>query len=878
MIIGYLDHFTGGHILGWMGSLVDGAMPFITANGKPCLLKTHQLERDDVAATTGLHANVGFIAEVPHTEHSEIVFELYAVTKSGKKLIDQKTFTGAAINPKRFCSVFDALEIARQQDAVAIACWDGTHNAIGRAFTLYNIVKHSRPAVIIAFDIGYSNHNIWPPLINSDAKVLIIPWKERAIYFDLFRHIGLSFNTVWICGQRYPSFELTKNISNQNTSFILDLDGNEPPLLPNEDFNSKHHGKLSSLMAQRFAEKILQRSSACTTQQTEPNTSLIRHARSMSHMARERQTDIYEELRIGFVGSVTPHKGLVEAAKVINFINRTYNYKIKLVIAGEFSTDTLRSELDELGCEIHNYIDLNNLNNHIENLDLVLTGFPNPNIDHTIARNHIPSIIGDALANSRPVLVPIAPSVGYLEGVDGIYLFTLETFLPALHVAVATQNSITLDNQFTIDYNYQIFSQLEISARINGPKFSELFNAGDTAIGNPSISTSFELKNIVLIWKQHDSGLYGRRVDQIARSLAAGKIAKNILSLEIITREQIHSYQENSGRIDSDHQYIYSDFFEKKMGMLKDGIFHQSLLTDGTESFVATFNRFLIGKNIFPNNTIFINFPAITEFSQLLTLLDGFRKITDIVDNQLSWETQNPLPLIAQYLTFTNSSEEVIFNSEENMNFFIGSDLSTKEQSFLVPNWYSLPTSFVAPTAQKDTQHLNILYSGNMNDRIDWPLLELLHDTVDDNVRIHLVGSAYRAVEELTRALEERKKFVYHGPMRESELLSFAATCHLAVMPHLHDKHSIFMNPMKLNMYTSIGLACVSTDIPGIDRSNPYLTVCKTSAEFIRQTIKLLSAEPPLPLSGITPSYDAQYMELIKKLASRLEPVQQPCD
>ena len=868
MIIGYLDHFTGGHILGWMGSLVDDAMPFITANGKPCLLKTNQLQRDDVAAATGLHANVGFIAEVPHTEYSEIVFELYAITTSGKKLIDQKTFIGAAINPKRFCSVFDALDIARQQDAVAIACWDGTHNAMSRAFTLYNIVRHSRPAVIIAFDIGFSSHNIWPPLINSNAKVLIIPWKERAIYFDLFRHIGLSFNTVWICDQRYPSFELTKNISNQNTSFILDLDSNESPLLCNEDFNSKHHGKLSSLMAQRFAEQIFQRSSACTIQQAEFNTLLIRHARSMSSTTRERQTAIHDNLRIGFVGTVTPHKGLIEAAKIINFINRTYNYKIRLVVAGEFSTDALKSELGDLGCELHNYVDLNNLNKHIENLDLVLTGFPNPNIDHTVAKNQIPSIIGDALANSRPVLVPVAPSAIDLEGIEGIYLFTLETFLPVLQVAVARKSSITLDNQFTIDYNYQIFSQLELAAQTNGPKFTDLFDYYDTIERTRPISTPFQLKNIVLIWKQHDSGLYGRRVDQMARSFTTSKFAENIFSLEIITREHIHCYQENSDRIDSDHQYIYSDFFEKKIGMLKDGVFHQSLLTDGSESFATTFNRFLIRKGIFPSNTIFINFPAITDFSQLLTLLDGYKKITDIVDNQLSWETKNPLPLITQYLSFTGSSDEVIFNSEKNMNFFIESGLSNKEQSFLVPNWYSLPTSFITPAKQKTSRHLKILYSGNMNDRIDWSLLELLHDTIDDNVRIHLVGSADKSADELTRILEERKKFIYHGPMRESELLDFAATCHLAVMPHLHDKHSTFMNPMKLNMYTAIGLACVSTDIPGIDKSNPYLTVCKTSTEFIQQTLKLLSTEPTPPLPRATPSYDVQYIELIKNLAS----------
>lgn len=864
MIIGHIDNLSSAHISGWLGSFTSDVFPFITANGKPCNVISTTFFRPDVAEATGLNADTGFIAEVPHIEHSTIEFKLYAITSSGTQLIDCKSFVGSAINPKRFCSVFDALNIARQENAIAITCSEASNNGISRAYTLYKIVAQQRPAIIIAFDIDLSEPGLWLPLINSDARVLVVPWREREVYFKLFKEIGLSFNTLWICGATYQSYELSRHVANEDSRFIQDIDDKKPDICNKDSSN-----KFSYLMGNSFFERIPHRSTSNLALSEAFNGTVIRHARAENSVLRERQTDLTAVIRIGYFGTVTPRKGVVEAAKVINYINKNSTYNLRFVIGGLYEDPQIKNELDSLKCEVHECIDMNRLPDFVQSLDVIISEFPLEKFGENAHDQKISSKIGDALSNARPILVPASPATAELENVQGVYLFDQETFTQQLINAITSTAPISLSKELTLDANYQAFTELEEKAALYGPRYQELFGYLYRPVSTQPISNHFEKTNIVLIWKQHDTGLYGRRVDQIARSLVADSCYDNIISLEIITKEQLHNYRANGNKIESDQQYIYSDFFEKQSGIMRDGILFQTIFSDDTEPLSSHFNKFIINKRLFPTNTIFILFPAITEFTQLLKLIDGYKTISDIVDNQLSWEIHSPLPLLNQYLTFNYFSEKIIFNSEENRDFFIRKNICTESKVNLVPNWYTPPASYnaVEPTIKKT--HANILYSGNMNDRIDWSLLKQVHDSTHDNIRIHLIGSADKAPNELTELLETGHKFVYHGPMREIDLLNFSRSCDLAIMPHTADKYSTFMNPMKINMYSAIGLRCVSTDIPGIDNESPLLAICKTKEDFIQKTIALLEVIAELGESEFSSQKNREraYIDIIGNLA-----------
>lgn len=866
MIIGHLDTFSGGRISGWLGSFTGETFPFITANGKPCRVISASLPREDVANATGLDGATGFIAEAPHSEYATIEFKLYAVSASGAKLITSKHFSGAALNPKRFCSVFDALDIARQENSVAITYKDASDEGIIRAYSLYKIVASQRPAIIIAFDIEPSLRGLWQPLINSDAKIVVIPWREREAYFTLFKEIGFSFDTVWICNSDYQTYELTRNIANEKTCFIQDIDHN---LYNNSHTDGSDHN-FSRIMGRSYFEKIPQRSFSYNELAGNNIGATIHHARTQNSDNTERQTDLTQEIKVGFIGTITPQIGLVEAAKVIGFINRSHGYRIKLCVRGIFLDATIKTDLEDLQCDVIEGFDLCEMNQCVQNFDVVITGFPIDGFNESEQGCNIAPIIGDALCNSRPVLVPVSAAFNGMEDTVGTYLFSQENFTEKLLSAITNTTKIDPSEAFNIEANHQKFNELEQQAKLEGPSYKELFFHPYQPVEKAPLDNTFEKENIVLVWKQHDAGLYGRRVDQIARSLAQDKCYKNIFSLEIMTKEQLHGYKDNGSKIESDQQYIYADYFDKQSGLMQDGIIFQTILSDDTENFSYDFNRFIIGKKLFPTNTIFILFPAITEFTQLLKLIDGYKSITDIVDNQLSWEKQSHLPLLNQYLTFNYVSEKIIFNSDENMNFFIGKGLSPNENISFVPNWYTFPITYTTPSMENDG-YLNILYSGNMNDRIDWQLLKSLHDNTGKNVRINLIGTLDQSSNDLVALLEAGHKFIYHGPMRERDLLKFASTCNLAIMPHIIDKHSTYMNPMKLNMYSALGLCCVSTNIPGIDKENPYLTICTNTQEFIGKTLEILenvhsgdSSSRPLNVDRAK-----AYIEIINSVANR---------
>src|SRR5690606_10721720 len=109
MILGHLDLLKDNHITGWLGTNDEEIQPFITANGKACKLLAYGLIRPDVAEATGLHAAVGYVAEVPPLIYGATDFNLYAIAANGMmQPITQKPISGGAIDPTRLSSTFNA--------------------------------------------------------------------------------------------------------------------------------------------------------------------------------------------------------------------------------------------------------------------------------------------------------------------------------------------------------------------------------------------------------------------------------------------------------------------------------------------------------------------------------------------------------------------------------------------------------------------------------------------------------------------------------------------------------------------------------------------------------------------------------------------------
>jgi hypothetical protein len=105
---------------------------------------------------------------------------------------------------------------------------------------------------------------------------------------------------------------------------------------------------------------------------------------------------------------------------------------------------------------------------------------------------------------------------------------------------------------------------------------------------------------------------------------------------------------------------------------------------------------------------------------------------------------------------------------------------------------------------------------------------------------------------------------VYHGPKPERETLELLSLMDLAIVPHRLDTVSAYMDPLKVEMYESIGLRTVTTDMPGIE-STELITVATSEDDFIELVVAQLAASPDIvPVIRSQDSSDT-YVRLISQ-------------
>lgn len=829
-----LETIENGIARGWIGTLSGTVSPILLVNGRAVPLHKWPMERPDVAARTGLNAASGFEFELPPcAPGSRIAF--YALHKGNVRAISTHIYEPeGAVNPHRldvFNQITAAYEIAKKPGATAVVCWDGGHNPIGRAKVLYDICARHRPTVLFSFLFPEFSNQIWAPLRNSPMNLVAIPWEDRSQYFDMIHHLRMTFETVWICKNRYPSFDLAAQISGPETRLVLDHDDNEEHFSRSDAAREKHFGRYTLSLNRHLTDGITAHTAASITLAEQQGAVLVRHARPDMRSVVSAKPDAGQKT-IGFIGTIRPHKGLVEALRAVKLYNWKAGKKVTLHIYGDFAPGALRQTLEEQGAVTKTDIAQTALYEELAQFDVVLTGFPGDVPDPAITKYQISSKIGDALAIGRPALVPYSESVADLEGVPGIYLFTHETFFEQLDRALTDERDLQLPDAFTLDGAYEKFAAVEATA--SGPDRAKLQVLSETR------GTALAARpTLVLIWKQNDAGLYGRRVDQIARVFKFMFPRHRVIVLEFCHQTTREGIKQGRSRFFSD-QRLQLDQLERKQNRIERGDFdveyHTLNITKRAEA-VDVFVRYAISERIMPTNALLVVYPLIPFFDELAPVLQDYTTVVDVVDNQFSWTTEKTVHTAArQYLALLHTSQWVIFNASNNLDYFRETGFlppnNQKQTVQIIPNWYTKP--YIAPQPDTDgTQRFSILYSGNMSDRFDWELLTTLAKRLD-NADIHIVGGAARAQDKLERLLAETN-VTYWGVLPEERLVRLIERCHLGIVPHVSDKVSAFMNPLKIEMYNALGLPVVTTAIDGIGGADGTdgLRVCTSHEDFI---------------------------------------------
>jgi hypothetical protein len=830
LVFGAIDVVIGDEVHGWLFSASGDVLPFLVANGTPAQLVEWPIERSDVKEALGTGQNTGYKFRVSGLCKGASV-ELYALNNRKLSFVAKRTSGATSFQSEPLMQLAMAENLGKLDGAVAITCWDAAHNPIGRAKVLYDVCRTKRPSVIFSYLFDEFGGTIWAPLRDTDTLIVTIPWKKRLTYYALIRMMGITFSTVWLCKPRYPTFELASVISSPNAKFILDIDDNEEQFAMSPNAHDKPYGQAYVGIARELTHRLGARTVASKSLQHEFGGHIVRHARHLFRDLVPRKLN-RRQLNLGFIGSVKKHKNLLSAARALKIFSFTTKLDVKFHVYGDVQPIEYARELEIEGVHIRGSVGFAELQRELSCLDIILTGYPSyDDEDASITRYQISSKIGDSLSVGRPVLVPEGPSVNDLQDIPGVFVFNKANFFSKLSAAAAYKGQIHLPLDFTLEGAYAQFAAAENVATPSTCISNSLIHLADGFLTNNKV----EPTTLLLIWKQYDAGLFGRRVDQIARSYKRVYPDNRVIILEIIHGDSFDELKKDAANAYSDAELIISLASRKLSGAGydNDGVLYRMLKVSSLSAVPDVFREFLAQNHVTPNKSLVIIFPYMQLLDTLIPVLGPYKKIVDVVDNQLAWKTKtNSKQIALQYATTARVASHIVFNSKNTQQFF-GNAFCTglRTRNFLIENWYVPPANFSLLPRVRNTK-FRLIYIGNMNDRVDWTLIRRVSDELGDEGVVHLAGPAHRANHNFFAVLE-CKNVCYHGPTSEREALNLLAGSDLAIMPHTYNSVSEFMNPLKLYMYSAMGIQAISTEVPGISLNIANLKIYATGGDFI---------------------------------------------
>lgn len=828
LVRGAIDICENRYVFGWIYSPVHDLKPVLMCNGIPLRCIASDIAREDVKEAIGTNkSEVGFQFQISSlNEDDELI--LYAATKDDFIFVCKKNLQSHVPETNFFIQLENAAEIAKKNDSIAITCWDGAHNPLGRAKVLYDILQTQREPLLISYINQDFGSQIWEPMTNSKINHLQIPWQERDKYEGYIRELNISFDSIWICKNRYPSFLLADLFSHKDTSLILDIDDMEKEFSQGYSQRHKSYGRYTNNISNYYTDLISTKSSPSITLSNYYSSNIIRHTR----FPKPAQTQILKNksnIDIVFIGTARGHKNLVGLSERINEINSNNDKEIVFHVYGDVSSKDKKT-MTAHGTKIYGMVSINELQDIISSYDVCISGYPLD--EDKINEFQISSKIGDALSVSKPILVPEGSSVKDLENINGIYLFNDENFEEVLNDIILTEHKISFPDQFNTLKNYNNFKVLE-NLSLSAKKADFIFNK---EIEKKSFETiNSKIENVVFIWKQHDAGIYGRRIDIVARDYKKNNPNTNVFILQ--TRQIIDddNFNKNMDSFYSDAKYILENVDTEI-----DNVNYFTIVFDKLANLESEVNKFLLSNKIFPSNSSIVIFPYYTYLETILNSLKSFKIIVDTVDNQLEWaQDKVKHRYVSQFTTIFNLAHAIIFNSDTNFRYFKDNGyINDKKKVAIIPNWYNFPPSFSLENhfKSKEKRDLkNIFYSGNLNDRFDWHLLLKIARKFPD-IFFHLVGTSSHRNGWLD-AINHSKNIIYHGPLKEKSNLKLLSKMDLSIMPHMSDNVSEYMNPLKVEMYKKLGIKTIAMSVNGITE-NKYLKIVDNHDDFIKEIEK----------------------------------------
>ncbi len=768
---------------------------------------------------------------------------------------------------------------------VAVISWDVGHNPLGRANVLAEVLDRHFDVELWGAQFERYGSRVWAPLRDARIPINVFPGLPFPDHLAVMEQVAplIDADAVWVSKPRLPSYLLGAMAKElRNRPLVLDVDDHELAFFGDdvgtdiEELRARRGDPALDLPFERAWTRACDPLIDAADLVTVSNVALqqrygglvVPHARDerVFDPARFDRDEVRRRLGFSdhhrvlvFGGTPRIHKGVVE---VLRALDELADDRYRVVVFGTREMDDLRPHIGDLArwAVALPYQPFTELPGILAAADLACV-LQDP--DHPVARYQMPAKVTDALAMGVPCLVsPVPPLQPLID--EGV----LQTLAPggSLAEAIAAVFDDYDDARhraakgrklFASSFSYEavgetlvpIFEQLIAAPPAPAPGLAALTEVprdlfADQPGRAPELATDRapvrrpgrrprglapgDPFDLVMFWKQNDSGIYGRRQDMVLEYLRrSGRVGTIVHFDNPITPEQLArtwragsgatadqgqlvvrqtlrriARQRRSGAVNH-HTFVYGGSRSRRLGLPRRG--------DYVDHVQAVLRRHGIGKRPFAVWA----YPTNTDLPLLIDALDPDLVVADVVDDNRTWflpGTPEHDRADLNYEQVLHRSDLVIANCDpvaESMRRFVA-------DVHVVPNGLVLPDGSPRgrrPEPIRDLAGPIIGYVGNLSSRIDIDLLDHLA-RARPAWQFAFIGSAH--LDSSILRLRALPNVHFLGVKPHDEANRYLEHFDVALIPHLDNEMTRAMNPLKAFVYCAAGVPVVSTPVANL--------------------------------------------------------------
>lgn len=808
---------------------------------------------------------------------------------------------------------------------VAVIAWDVGHNPLGRANVLAEVLADHFEVELWGAQFDRYGSRVWAPLRGTPVPINVFPGRPFPDHLAVMDAVAgeIDADAIWVSKPRLPSLllgVLAKQL--RNRPLLLDVDDHELAF-----FATDEGLDVDSLLARRGDHRLDLPFERDWTRACDPLIGaadlvtvssgalqeryggiVVPHARddalfdpaTVDRDAVRRRLGIDADQRILLFGG-TPriHKGVVE---VLEALERLGDPRYRVIVFGTKELDDLRPHIGALDRWVIPlpYQPFRSLPEVVAAADLACV-LQDPT--HPVARYQMPAKITDALAMGVPCLVRATPPLQPLVDAGVVRAVPVDQPLHEAIDAVFADEAGRRDQaergraHFLATMSYRAVADSlvpTVDALIDEPPplapdlirlddvVRDLYagstdtTAAASPVGAPTRPPARvptrdarpiapgALFDLVVFWKQNDTGIYGRRQDQIVEHLArSGRVGTivhfdNPVTPEVLARtwraadDPSHQgrlvVRQTLGRVGPrladrrhpgpvhHHTFVYGGSRTRRLGL------------PGRDRYVefvqAQLRRHGVGRGPGHRPVVLLAYPTNPDLPALIDALYPDLVVADVVDDNRTWFTPGTPAHDREDLNYEQvltRSDLVLANCEpvaESMRAFT-------PVVHVVPNGLELPDGRPRGPRPPELARLGgpiVGYVGNLSGRIDLDLVEGLA-RARPGWQFVFIGSAHLDTSILGLRALPNVHFLGVKPHREAR--RYIEHFDVALIPHLDNEMTRAMNPLKAFVYCAAGVPVVSTPISNVDHLDDLITIAQGIDGFLAAIEHHLAAGPP---------------------------------